>query len=55
VVRPGTTAAQRKLAVEAADNVLRGPELAAGITRIKGVKSKGVRVWELAIDAVEHS
>jgi hypothetical protein len=36
--------AVRKLAVEAADNGLLGPELAAGITRIKGVKSKGVRV-----------
>jgi integrase len=34
----------RKLAVEAADNRLRAPELAAGIARIKGVKSKGVRV-----------
>jgi site-specific recombinase XerD len=36
--------ALRKLAVEAADNGLLAPELAAGITRIKGVKSKGVRV-----------
>src|ERR1700738_132029 len=36
--------AVRKLAVEAADNGLLPPELAAGITRIKGVKSKGVRV-----------
>src|SRR5580692_2129759 len=36
--------AVRKLAVEAADNGLLVPELAAGITRIKGVKSKGVRV-----------
>src|SRR3982074_2984751 len=35
--------AARKLAVEAADNGLLAPELAAGITRIKGVKSKGVR------------
>ena len=34
----------RKLAVEAADNGLLAPELAAGTTRIKGVKSKGVRV-----------
>jgi site-specific recombinase XerD len=34
----------RKLAIEAADNGLLAPELAAGITRIKGVKSKGVRV-----------
>src|SRR3954468_12496674 len=30
--------AVRKLAVEAADNGLLAPELAAGITRIKGVK-----------------
>ena len=37
--------AVRKLAVEAADNGLLAPELAAGITRIKGVKSKGVQVW----------
>src|ERR1700738_3610093 len=36
--------AVRKLAIEAADNGLLTPELAAGITRIKGVKSKGVRV-----------
>jgi site-specific recombinase XerD len=36
--------AVRKLAVEAADNGLLAPELAAAITRIKGVKSKGVRV-----------
>ena len=36
--------AVRKLAVEAADNGLLAPELAAGITRIQGVKSKGVRV-----------
>src|ERR1700687_4205244 len=36
--------AVRKLAVEAADNGLLAPELAAGITRIKGGKSKGVRV-----------
>jgi hypothetical protein len=36
--------AVRKLAVEAADNGLLAPELAAGITRIGGVKSKGVRV-----------
>jgi site-specific recombinase XerD len=33
----------RKLAVEAADNGLLAPELAAGITRVKGAKSKGVR------------
>src|SRR5215475_13876027 len=36
--------AVRKLAVEAADNGLLAPEMAAGITRIKGVASKGVRV-----------
>src|SRR5207248_8433493 len=36
--------AVRKLAVEAADNGLLAPELAAGITRIKGVKMKGVRI-----------
>ena len=36
--------AVRKLAVEAADNGLLAPELAAGITRIKGVKMKGVRL-----------
>jgi site-specific recombinase XerD len=36
--------ALRKLAVEAADNGLLAPELAAGITRVKGVASKGVRV-----------
>src|SRR3954454_11772970 len=36
--------AVRKLAVEAADNGLLAPELAAGITRIKGVKMKGVRM-----------
>jgi integrase len=36
--------AVRKLAVEAADNGLLSPELAAGITRVKGVASKGVRL-----------
>src|SRR4051812_49052371 len=36
--------AVRKLAVEAADNGLLAPELASGITRVKGVASKGVRV-----------
>jgi site-specific recombinase XerD len=36
--------AVRKLAIEAADNGLLAPELAAGITRVKGVASKGVRV-----------
>jgi site-specific recombinase XerD len=34
----------RKLAVEASDNELLAPELVAGILRVKGVKSKGVRV-----------
>src|ERR1017187_1144813 len=36
--------AVRKLAVEAADNGLLAPELAAGITCVKGAKSIGVRV-----------
>src|SRR5215472_12035347 len=36
--------AVRKLAVEAADNGLLAPELAAGITRVKGARAKGVRV-----------
>src|ERR1035438_323063 len=36
--------AVRKLALEAADNGLLAPELAAGITRVKGVASKGVRL-----------
>jgi len=34
--------AVRKLAVEAADNGLLAPELAAGISRVKGAKSKAV-------------
>jgi len=34
----------RKLAVEAADNDLLPPEVAAGIGRVKGVKTIGVRV-----------
>jgi hypothetical protein len=34
----------RKLAVEAADNGLLAPELAAGIARINGVRAKGVRL-----------
>ena len=41
--------AVRKLAVEAADNGLLAPELAAGITRVKGAQSKGVRDGELAV------
>src|SRR4029450_11898395 len=36
--------AVRKLAVEAVDNGLLAPELAAGIARVKGAKSKGVAV-----------
>jgi site-specific recombinase XerD len=36
--------AVRKLAVEAADNGLLAPDLATGITRVKGVASKGVRL-----------
>ena len=36
--------AVRKLAVEGADNGLLAPELASGITRLKGVPSKGVRL-----------
>ena len=40
--------AARKLAVEAADNGLLSPELAAGITRVKGVRAKGVPVVMLA-------
>jgi site-specific recombinase XerD len=36
--------AVRKLAVEAADNGLLAPELASGITRVKGVAFKGVRL-----------
>src|SRR5262245_17012987 len=36
--------AVRKLAVEAADNGLLAPEVANGITRVKGVASKGVRL-----------
>jgi integrase len=36
--------AVRKLAVEAADNGLLAPEIAAGITRIRGVAAKGVRL-----------
>src|SRR5215469_14990529 len=36
--------AVRKLAVKAADNGLLAPELANGITRVKGVASKGVQL-----------
>jgi hypothetical protein len=34
----------RKLALEATNNGLLAPELAAGITRVNGTKSKGVRI-----------
>jgi len=33
----------RKLAAEAADNGLLAPELAAGISRVKSAKTKGIR------------
>jgi site-specific recombinase XerD len=36
--------AVRKLAVEAGDNGLLAPEIASGITRVKGVSSKGIRL-----------
>lgn len=36
--------AVRKLAIEATNNGLLAPELAAGITRVNGTKSKGVRI-----------
>jgi site-specific recombinase XerD len=36
--------AVRKLALEAADNGLLAPELANGITRVRGVASKGIRL-----------
>src|SRR5260370_41493544 len=36
--------ATRKLAVEASDNGLLAPELAAGISRVKSAKSVGIRV-----------
>jgi site-specific recombinase XerD len=36
--------AVRKLAVETADNGLLAPKLANGITRVRGVASKGVRL-----------
>jgi site-specific recombinase XerD len=45
--------AVRKLAVEAADNGLLAPELANGITRVKGVASKGIRLgnWLSVVQA----
>jgi hypothetical protein len=42
-INVGITAV-RKLAVEATDNGLVAPELVSGITRVKGTKSKGVRI-----------
>src|SRR6202521_4998836 len=36
--------AMRKLAVEASDNGLLAPELAAGISRVKSAKSVGIRM-----------
>jgi Phage integrase, N-terminal SAM-like domain len=50
--------AVRKLAVEAADNGLLKPELASGITRVKGVASKGVRLgnWlSVQPEAAQHA
>ena len=49
--------AVRKLAVEAADNGLLAPELANGITRVKGVASKGVRLgnWLTAKQARHYA
>lgn len=44
--------AVRKLAVEVADNGLLAPELAAGITRVKGANAKGVRVGNWLSDRV---
>jgi hypothetical protein len=41
--------AVRKLAVEAADNGLLAPELAAGITRVKGAKVNGRAHGQLAV------
>src|SRR5450432_2768887 len=46
--------AVRKLAVEAADNGLLAPELAAGITRIKGVKMKGVRRTKSFVGSIKR-
>ena len=47
--------AVRKLAVEAVDNGLLAPELAAGVTRVKGVRMKGVRLgnW-LSVQQARH-
>jgi hypothetical protein len=41
--------AVRKLAIEAADNGLLAPELAAGISRVKGAKFEGRPRRELAV------
>jgi hypothetical protein len=40
-------AAVRRLAHEAADSGLLSPELAAGISRVKGVKQLGFRIRQL--------
>jgi len=52
----GRLAAVRRLAYEAADAGLLGPELAAGIRRVKGVKKLGVRLgsW-LTADEAPHA
>src|SRR5690242_3407659 len=49
----GRLAAVRRLAYEAVDAGLLGPELAAGIRRVKGVKKLGVRLgnWLLSEEA----
>jgi site-specific recombinase XerC len=39
----------RKLAAEAADNGLLAPELAQGISRVKGVKSTGISRGQLVV------
>ena len=46
--------AVRKLAVEAADNGLLAPELAQGISRVKSVKSTGIRVGNWLIGRTER-
>jgi hypothetical protein len=44
----------RKLAAEAADNGLLAPELAQGISRVKSVKSTGIRVGNWLIGRTER-
>src|SRR5947209_6862202 len=45
----------RKLATEAADNALLAPEIAAGITRVKGPRREGVRIGKwLSHDQAEN-